>query len=491
MPRQPRQAQVAERHLCIHGHFYQPLRVDPFGGEVPDEPGAEPYRNFNEKIDVECYRPNARLGNFRRISFDIGPTLTSWLSKHDAHTLRRIVRADEENVLEFGRGNAMAQPYHHTILPLATRRDKEIQVDWGIADFQHHFGRPPQGMWLPETAVDLETLEVLAERGIRFTILAPHQAVGQPVVPGRVSLPSGRGISVLFYDADLSNSVAFDAAATEDARRFALSFLRTDIDRRLVLIASDGELYGHHQPERERFLRDLLVRSASRAGFKLTTPANYLHDLPTSEQVEIVENTSWSCAHGLARWKRNCACTEGDGKWKAHLRASLDRLAEAVDRVAETAAAGLTRDYWRSCKEYSSVLLGTEDPGRFVAARAPKELSAGEVRKMLALLEAQYYRQAMYTSCAFFWEDISRIEPRNVVGYALRSLRLVEEATGISLESAFVKGLRRAKSWRTKETGADIYRKWGKGAGRPMALTVAGLKPPRLRRSPESFGQDG
>ena len=295
------------RSFCIHGHFYQPPREDPFTGVIPLEKEANPFANFNEKINAECYRPNAELGNFGALSFNLGPTLAAWLEGHDARTHQRIVEADGRNRAAHGVGNALAQAYHHTILPLALRRDKETEIIWGIADFHHRFGHEPLGMWLPEMAVDRETLEVLAGQGIAFTILSPHQAKGQldGAGPYRVSLPRGRKITVFFRDDVLSNRLAFDPELTRSARGFAENCLAGPYGpsgKRLQLIATDGETFGHHQQGRERFLHDLLFTEAPRAGYEVTFLGRYLREHPPTKEAEIVDGTSWSCGHGVARW---------------------------------------------------------------------------------------------------------------------------------------------------------------------------------------------
>lgn len=452
-------------YLCVHGHFYQPPREDPITGTIPREPGAEPFANFNEKIDAECYRPNALLGNFRRISFDIGPTLTEWMEWADPETLQAIASQDS--------GNAMAQAFNHTILPLATRRDKVTQVRWGVAEFHHRFGRAPSGMWLPETAVDTETLEVLAEAGITFTILAPWQAAEEPEagVPGLVHLPSGRSVTVFFFDAALSGSVSFDPNATRDARAFARGPLWErrngyEAHDRLLLIASDGELYGHHQKGREHFLADLLQREAPAAGFVVTDLASYLKMHPATREVRLREPTSWSCHHGVARWLSGCPCTGGDPSWKWNFRRALDVLAGQADEVCEDRAKRLLADFWTARDEYVYVMLGVEKPHQFLARHQARKLTRQQETAALALLEAQAYLQRAFTSCAFFWEDLDRLEPRYVLGYAARAIRLLQEAGEVDLEPDFLQRLRACRSWRSGKTGEDLYLELAARAGR-------------------------
>jgi alpha-amylase/alpha-mannosidase (GH57 family) len=451
--------------LVIHGHFYQPPREDPFTGVIPPEKGASPFANFNEKITAECYRPNAELGNFEALSFNLGPTLAAWLEGHDPPTYQRIVEADRYHGDAHGMGNALAQAYHHTILPLATRRDKETQVIWGIADFRHRFGRQPLGMWLPEMAVDQETLEVLASQGIAFTILSPHQARGQlsGAGPYRVRLPRGHnrnGIAVFFRDETLSNRLAFSSDLVNNgAGDFAGNCL-ADVHapgEGMLLVATDGETFGHHHRGGERFLHDLLYEEAPRAGYEVTFLARYLQEQPPAAEVEIVDGTSWSCGHGVARWREGCTCTPGDSGWKRHLRGALDRLAQEMDVLYQDEVGRWVTDPWRLRNGYIQVVLGKTEGRAFLAQQASGKLTEEQTKRILTLLEAQYRRQAMYTSCGFFFEDLSRLEPRYIIAYAAKAIHLVKEATGISLEGGFKRDLRRAVSWITDQTGEDIY----------------------------------
>ncbi len=454
------------KSFCIHGHFYQPPREDPFTGAISPEKGAKPFANFNEKINAECYRPNAELGNFEVLSFNLGPTLAAWLEGHDPPTYQRIIESDVPNSVwpgnsaAHGVGNALAQAYNHTILPLATRRDKETQVAWGIADFRHRFGHQPLGMWLPEMAVDQETLEVLASQGIAFTILSPHQARGQidGAGPYRVRLPRGHnrnGIAVFFRDEALSNHLAFNSNLSNSARDFAENCLPGG--EGLCLVATDGETFGHHHRGGERFLHNLLYEEAPRAGYEVTFLARYLQQHPPTAEVEIVDDTSWSCGHGVARWAEGCTCTQGDSEWKRHLRVALDRLAQEMDALYQDEAERWGADPWRLRNGYIQVVLGEIERKAFLDQQAARKLSEEGEKRILTLLEAQYYRQAMYTSCGFFFEGLSRLEPRYIIAYAAKAIRLVKEATGISLEEGFKRDLRLAVSWITEQTGEDIY----------------------------------
>lgn len=468
--------------LCIHGHFYQPPREDPFTGRIPPEPGAAPYQNWNERITAECYRPNAALGNFEHISFNVGPTLFRWLAEHDPLTSQRIVRADRHNVLRHGVGNAMAQVYNHTILPLASRRDKELQVAWGLADFEHRFGRQAEGMWLAETAADVETLDALAARGIRFTILAPWQAASEDpdlTEPYRVRLPSGRSIVVFFYEGELSGRVSFDPGITGNADHFAhwhiLAKFRSDkLDRgepQLITIATDGELYGHHQKFRDLFLSHLVNSSGHRAGLSITYPALWLRDYPPRREIGIRDKTSWSCHHGVLRWSDNCDCTWGDGTWKARLRAAFDRLAARLDALYEGAARRVGLEPWALLEGSIRVVLGQQSVDDLIRSAARRTVNEAACRRLALLLEAQYYRQWMYTSCGWFFDDLDRIEPKNNIAYAARAVLAARLATGKDLGPAFAADLHAVVSPRTGLRADDVYH-------RAMQRTLATSRPP-------------
>jgi alpha-amylase/alpha-mannosidase (GH57 family) len=448
------------RSLCVHAHFYQPSRENPFTGAIPVEEGAAPYKNWNERIHDTCYRPNAKLGNFERISFNVGPTLFRWMERYDPITYNRIVAQDRANLERFGVGNAMAQGYHHTILPLATRRDKVTQVAWGIADFEHRFGRSPQGIWLPETAADLETLEVLAEQGIEFTILAPWQAAVDDLDPSRpywIELPSGARIVVFFYHGPLSSRVSFDQGMTSNAHDFASKKLSAHFDAdsqeaQLLLLASDGELYGHHQRFRDWFLAYLVNGAGARAGMRLTYPALWLRQHPPREMIQIRENTSWSCYHGVARWEKGCACTRGDSSWKGHLRLALNRLAETLDQIYTDQVAALGLDPWQLRDAYIDVILGK----RTLADLLPVALPADELERVQLLLEAQRERQRMFTSCGWFFESFKRIEPRNNIAYAARAIQLTAQATDEDVSPLAAEHLRKVRDARGDLRGDQV-----------------------------------
>jgi hypothetical protein len=452
------------RYLAIHGHFYQPPREDPFTGKLPRERGAEPYHNFNEKIAAECYGPNAELGNFGRISFDLGPTLASWLEVHEPTTYAAILAQERAHVERYGHSNGMAQVYNHVIMPLASAHEKRIQVAWGIADFEHRFGHAPDGMWLGETAADSATLGILLDHGIRYTVLAPWQAAGpiDTAEPYWVRLDDGRRIAAFFYHGELSGRVSFDSSLTQNADVFGLKDLPRHIDKertarnepQLILIATDGELYGHHLQYREKFLAHLLQVSAVSRGFEVTSLGRYLAAHPPRRDVAVAEATSWSCHHGVQRWRGDCECIADDGEWKWSLRQALTRLAARIDTLYEAAARKLLRDPWIAEEEYIWVRLGATSRADFWArhARNPK---TGQ-RRALALLETQYYRHLMFASCAWFFEDLDRIEPRNAIAYGLRALREAERLHKVELLSAYTSDLRGARSTESGRSGADL-----------------------------------
>ena len=454
--------------VCIHGHFYQPPREDPWTRAIPIEPGAEPYPNYNAKITAECYRPNAELRNFARISFDLGPTLASWLETEAPDVYSSIQNQAHSEIGAVG--NAMAQAFSHRILPLANRRDKITQIRWGIADFEHRFGYAPRGMWLPETAVDGETLDVLVDHGIDFTILAPWQAAVPDVDvrrPYRVRVSGGRSIAVFFFDAGLSADVSFNPDATRDAAEFALTRLApagsvgsdgADADPPpLTLIATDGEFYGHHQASREHFLHDLLYREATRAGLDVVFPAAYLDRYGATTEIELAAPTAWSCHHGVARWSCGCDCTDGDSGWKNVAFDALTALTQRLDGAYERSTRRLLRDPWAARDHYAAVMLGEGTLEEFLAAEALHALGDEERAAAALLLEGQLYGQRMHTSCGFFWDNLARLEMRNNLAYAAQAIRSIERASGEQLHAAFKEHLRAARSEHTGLTGDALF----------------------------------
>lgn len=450
---------MTERFFSIHCHFYQPPREDPFTGQIPREAGAEPYHNYNEKITAECYYPNALIGNFDRISFNIGPTLMAWMAAHAPETYQRIIQSDQANVTASGIGNAVAQSAHHTILPLARRRDKIAQVAWGIASFEHRYGHKPTGLWLPEMAVDYETLETLVGTGIAFTILSDEQVHGElshGAGPYHVKLSAGRSIAVFVRDRFLSNQISFDLERLAGPHAWAYQALHSR-GPGLTLLATDGETFGHHHRGGEHFLRSLLLRDVPALGFQVTSPARYLADHPPQAEIEIREATAWSCAHGLARWVTGCDCTPGDSRWKGALRRALDNLSSEIDLVYTSEARDRVIHPWALRDAYIAVVLGQMDGPAFLAAQGLGDLPTPTAERLLKLLQAEFHRQRMYTSCAFFFEELTRVEPRYAIANAARALTLIQEATGEDLSRGFRRDLSVAVSPRVGVTGTDLY----------------------------------
>lgn len=457
------------RHYCVHAHFYQPPREDPYTGVIPDEAGAFPYLNWNERIHAECYAPNTQLRNFERISFNIGPTLCEWMEDFHQDTLQLIINQDRVNIEKFGVGNAIAQPYNHTILPLATDRDKATQIAWGIADFEFRFGRKPQGMWLPETAVDIATLSVLCDYGIEFTILAPWQADDDnldPTEPYWVILPGGRSIIVFFYHAELSGNVSFNPSLTVNADDFVMQQIiqqfRSDKlhrkESQIIMLASDGELYGHHQPDRQHFLAHLVNGAGENAGLTLTFPALWLKEHPPKKIIRIRSNTSWSCHHGVGRWLGTCACNP-NSEWKTTLYRVFNRLTHSLDNVYLNTVSPYIPNVWQLRNNYIHVLLGQQPVEELITGLANKTLSDDVIDQIGILLLAQYERQRMFASCGWFFEDFDRIEPRNNVAHAAQAVWLTRQATGIDLQNLCLTELKKVVSQRTGLTAEQVFQR--------------------------------
>ena len=465
-------SKTGHTYLCMHGHFYQPPREDPFTGQLPNEPGAAPFANFNEKITTECYRPNADAGNFESMSYDLGPTLASWLERSHPDVCRRILASERRHMQRYGVSNALAQAYNHTILPLANARDKRTQILWGLQDYRHRYGHDAHGMWLAETAVDIESLDIMAQSGITYTVLAPWQAA-TPIdctEPYIVPLYNGRRMTVFFYNAPLSGGISFDWNVTNDADVFASSYLPSHLvpdksmnrESQLLLIATDGELYGHHKPWRDKFLNYLMNSGAPNCGFEVCSLERYMSMYPAIREVRLHVPSAWSCAHGVARWNFGCSCTEGDSSWKGSLRMALVCLAGRSNLLFEQYTQDTLKDPWAARNDYLALRNGWETLesfwGRHGKYGLTDEPSLKKARQTQLLLEAQYYLQYSFTSCGFFFEDLDRIEPRNDIAFARRAISLIWQALGIDLQQDFVHDLSAARSWRTHLSGADLYR---------------------------------
>jgi hypothetical protein len=468
---------VTRGRLAVHGHFYQPSRVDPWTGRTPADPSAAPFHDWNTRVNAECYRPNVTRGNLTHISWDLGPTLGAWLATEDPETMGGFVEAA-------GAGNSIAQAFHHSILPLASAADRLTEIRWGIREFEVRFGRRPQGIWLPETAVDSATLRVAAGEGMRYTILAPWQAADHGIDtrrPYRVDLGDGASMVAVFFDAGLSAAVSFEPEATSDADRFARERVAPrlggvtgpDAPPHLGLIATDGELYGHHQQFRDLFLQRLVAPSPDLGdrGFDVV-PLDAAILEPTDRphpSVRIVDRTSWSCHHGVARWSAECPDAV-DGRWKWPLRVALERLAAGIDALTEAAFAGMAGapDPWRLRDLYVDVVVGAVAADEFAdRAFEGAAASAGDCTRLLELLEAQRWRLAMFASDGWFWDDPIRAETKHVLRSAARAVRLVGGYGGAALERRLVADLAALTSPSRGLDGAAIYRTALAEAGQP------------------------
>jgi alpha-amylase/alpha-mannosidase (GH57 family) len=450
------------RFAAIHGHFYQPPRENPWLETVEVQDAAAPFHDWNERITAECYAPNTAarrvddanrildiVNNFEKISFDVGPTLAAWLERHAPEVYRKILDADRASArARGGHGNAIAQVYNHMIMPLATRRDKATQVAWGLADFRARFGREAEGLWLPETAVDTETLEVLAEAGVKFTILAPGQAAGR-VDPRRPALwrgPRGHEIALFFYDGDISRGIAFEDLLEDGRRlagRLAAAFDGGSPDAQLVHCATDGESYGHHRRFGEMALAATVQQLEAEGDLILTNYGAFLAAYPPAETLEIVERSSWSCVHGVERWRSDCGCRVHAGtqqRWRAPLRESLDWLRDAIDAFYEARGAIWLKDPWEARDDYVSVLLD-RSPQRlegFFARHQRVSLDATARLEARRLLEMQRNRLLMYASCGWFFDELSALEPVQILRYAAIALQYLADLGGPRLEDEFV-----------------------------------------------------
>ncbi|EHJ48168.1 Protein of unknown function DUF3536 [Solidesulfovibrio carbinoliphilus subsp. oakridgensis] len=456
-----------ERALCIHGHFYQPPREDPWLGRILPEGSAAPSRHWNERICRESYAPLARarrldgsgrivelLNCYEWMSFNAGPTLLSWMARSAPDTYARLLEADRKSQKRLGHGNALGQVYHHVIMPLASDLDKELEVAWAVDDFTARFGRAPEGMWLAETAVDTPSLEALAAAGLRFTVLAPSQAVAvsrdgtdwQGVDAGsldirrpyNVILPSGRPMAVFFYHGPLSQAVAFDRLLADGEQFFnRLSGAAAAFDGGLLSLATDGETYGHHFKFGEMALAYALDQARSgRDGLTLTNYAAYLADNPPTHSVRIREASAWSCAHGVERWRSDCGCTNGEHpgynqKWRAPLRNALNLLKSRLDAHFFAAGQPLFKDPHEALVAYGQVLAGSLDPEVYAEKRFAKGLSTAKRGAAWKLLSMEAWGLASFASCAWFFDEISRLEPVNALTFALRAMELAR-ATGMA-----------------------------------------------------------
>jgi alpha-amylase/alpha-mannosidase (GH57 family) len=486
------------KYICIHGHFYQPPRENAWLEVIEVQDSAHPYHDWNEKISAECYAPNAAsrildqkgvirniLNNYSWISFNIGPTLLSWMEYNDRETYDAILDADRESMKMFsGHGSAIAQVYNHVIMPLANQRDKVTQVIWGIRDFEFRFGRKPEGMWLAETAVDYETLEILVDNNIRFTILAPRQAravrkVGEehwkPVNDTTIDtrnayscvLPSGRSITIFFYNGEISQGIAFNGLLNDGMRlaEALTSPFNKDDKPQLVHVATDGETYGHHHRHGDMALSFCLNHIGKNSKARITNYAEFATRFRPEYEAQVIENSSWSCVHGVERWRANCGCNSGGRpgwhqNWRKPLRDALDWLRDVVGELYEQEGRKLMRDPWAARNDYINVILrrGDESIGRFFSEHVHSEVNANRV---LRLLEMQRHAMLMYTSCGWFFDEVSGIETTQVMQYACRVIQLAKQVSDKDLEPEFIHRLASAPSnVHSLENASQVYLKY-------------------------------
>ncbi len=497
----------SEVFLTIHGHFYQPPRENPWLEAIELQDSALPFHDWNERICKECYNPNSVskivdsrnkildvVNNYEYMSFNFGPTLLSWLEHFAPLTYERIIKADIASVSEHsGHGNAIAQVYNHMIMPLANEEDKRTQIIWGIKDFEYRFGRKPEGMWLAETAVDDDTLRILEENGIKFTILSPYQADKfksakdkewsdaswgniDPARSYRYNIKSapGKYIDLFFYDGAISKSVAFDELL-KDGNKFIKRLKEGISDCRdypqLINIATDGESYGHHTKFGDMALSYVLKIKAKDEGFTITNYAEYLDKYRSDYEVEIKQASSWSCFHGVGRWKEDCGCSTGghpgwNQKWRKPLREALDYLRDELIPIYEQEGAKYFKyNVWEVRNKYIDVILDRNEMNikKFQQANFKSELSDAEKIKAMQLLEIQRQNLLMYTSCGWFFSEISGIETVQIMKYAARSMQLAAKFTDKNLEENFINILAQAKSNIPEfGTGKDIYERFVK-----------------------------
>ncbi|MFS8814373.1 alpha-amylase/alpha-mannosidase (GH57 family) [Thermostichus sp. MS-CIW-21] len=491
----PPRATTTAPYVVLHGHFYQPPREDPWLNRIERQPSAAPFHDWNERILAECYRPNAFarildeqgrvvriVNNYEFLSFNFGPTLLSWLEEHDVEVYQRILTADRLSAERLeGHGNAIAQVYNHVILPLANERDKYTQIRWGIADFQHRFGRFPEGMWLAETAIDAATVKALVDCGIRFVILAPSQAqrirpLGQtewidvsqgqidPSRPYRCFTPDRSGyLDIFFFDGPISRDLGFGdiVYSTQSlAERIRLA-IRPDRKGEPYLIncATDGETFGHHKRSVERTLAYAFCEEFPRRGWQVGNYGHFLSHHPPTWEVQLKPVTAWSCAHGVGRWSRDCGCGAVPGwhqRWRQPLREALNWLRDQLAEIYETEAKAYLRDPWLARDRYIEVILDRERCEAFLQEHQSHRLTAEDRVQVLRLLEMQRYGQLMFTSCGWFFEELSRPEGVQILRYAARAIELAAAVADVDLEEEFLGRLSKAPS------NLDLYRD-GKG----------------------------
>lgn len=503
-----------QKYICVHGHFYQPPRENAWLEEIEMQDSAFPYHDWNERITAECYGPNALsrilqgdnriseiVNNYASISFNFGPTLLSWMQQSAPEVYAAILAADAESIQRFGYGSAIAQVYNHIIMPLANRRDKQTQVLWGIRDFEQRFGRKPEGMWLAETAADTETLEVLAENDIQFTIMAPRQLKAVRKIGAqewsdvseahvdtlqhyRCTLPSGKTITIFFYNGPVAQKVAFEGLL-KDGKAFAEALVEAfDTARevpQMVHIATDGESYGHHHRYGEMALSYCLKYIEDNDLATITNYATYAATIAPAFEVQIHDGSSWSCVHGIERWRANCGCNSGgkpgyQQEWRGGLRRALDWLRDELTEEYAQQMSTFCPDVWAVRDAYIEVIndRSTENVQRFLRAHLYFEVDGERETKVLRLLEMMRQAQLMYTSCAWFFDEISGIETVQVLQYACRALQILQTESNRNLEDTFQAMLAQAPSnVPDMQNGANIYETITKASR--LSLTKVGM----------------
>ena len=486
-------------YVTVHGHFYQPPRENPYLNIIERQPSALPFHDWNERIFYECYRNNAFarifnndgdivgiVNNYEYMSFNIGATLMSWLEKYDRTVYQKIIEADRASCQRLnGHGNAIAQVYNHIIMPLANEKDKYTQIRWGKADFYSRFGRQPEGMWLAETAVDYATLEVLIAEGIKFIILAPSQAkkcrpigdnqewieVGGGQIdttrPYRCYIDNGAYIDIFFYDGPISGDMGFGDVLLSSHHFYSRLSLAVRGDNRqsqLLSVATDGETFGHHKKDTEKCLAYAFTKEFPQKGWTVTNFAHYLSIVTPTWEVELKSVTAWSCYHGVERWKNDCGCGGGGEyhqKWRKPLRESLNWLRDELTKVYEDVGYNYFKNIWLARDEYIEVILdrNPDTVEKFLHRHASHNLSPSEQIDALRLLEMQRHSLLMFTSCGWFFEEISRPEGTQILRYASHALELAGEVAGVQLEKEFIERLAQAES-NVKEygDGEGVYR---------------------------------
>ena len=491
--------------LCIHGHFYQPPRENAWTNEIRVQPTAAPFHDWNERILQECYKPNSeavivdghdevigRVNNYEYYNFDFGPTLLLWIMKKHPRTYEKIIEADKISLEKHnGHGNAIAMVYNHMIMPLANHRDKITQVKWGLADFRFHFGRDSEGIWLPETACNDATLEVLISEGIKYIILDPSQAqcirkikrgkwkdvssgnidTGIPYRCFSANSPD-QFINIFFYNGSLSKNIAFDDyiySADKLFNRIKQVPVNGEYKDHLISVAVDGETFGHHKKHTERTMAYLFSKLISESEYSIKNFGEYLAYHQPAYEVKIKkgrnsEGTSWSCLHGTGRWMENCGCGRGEDlwsqEWRTPLRESLNNLRDKLSLIYENSGSKLLKDVWNARNDYINLILDDkpESKEKFFYFHSKKYLDENETKLCLKLLEMQKYSMLMFTSCGWFFSDISGIETIQILEYAARAIELAVESTGINLEKEFLDKLSEAKSNLPEYTdGRDLY----------------------------------